>query len=190
MLSMLAQYWWALAVRGVFAILFGIAAIVWPGLTLLTLVLLFGAYALVDGIFSVVNGIRSYGEHERWWAILIEGLLGIAIGIITFVWPDITALTLLYLIAAWALLTGVLEIVAAIQLRKVITGEWIMILNGVISIVFGLLLIVFPGEGALGLTWLIGIYAIIFGVLFIILSLRLRGMKGQMEQTPVSRSFE
>lgn len=190
MLSMLAQYWWALAVRGVFAILFGIAAIVWPSLTLMTLVLLFGAYVLVDGIFGVINGIRSYGEHERWWAILIEGLLGIAIGVITFVWPDITALTLLYLIAAWALLTGVLEIVEAIQLRKVITGEWLMILSGGLSILFGLLLILFPGEGALGLTWLIGIYAIIFGVLFIILSLRLRGMKGRIEEVRASRSFE
>jgi len=143
-------------------------------------VLVFGAYALVDGVFGVINGISSYGERERWWVILLEGLAGIVVGIMTLVWPSITALTLLYLIAAWAVITGVMEIVAAIQLRRVIEGEWMMVLSGIASIIFGIILFIFPGEGALGLTWLIGIYAIIFGVTLIVLAFRLRGMRGQV----------
>lgn len=136
--------------------------------------LVFGAYALVDGVFGVINGISSYDERERWWVILLEGLAGIVVGIMTLVWPSITALTLLYLIAAWAVITGVMEIVAAIQLRRVIEGEWMMVLSGIASIIFGIILFIFPGEGALGLTWLIGIYAIIFGVMLIVLAFRLR----------------
>jgi len=143
-------------------------------------VLVFGAYALVDGVFGVINGISSYGERERWWVILLEGLAGIVVGIMTLVWPGITALTLLYLIAAWAVITGVMEIVAAIQLRRAIEGEWMMVLSGIASIIFGIILFIFPGEGALGLTWLIGIYAIIFGVMLIVLAFRLRGMRGQV----------
>jgi len=177
MLELFARYWWALALRGAAAILFGILALVWPGLTLLTLVILFGAYVLVDGVFSVFDGIKARDESERWWALVLEGLAGIAIGIITLVWPDITALTLLYLIAAWALITGVLEIWTAIRLRRILTGEWVMILGGLASIAFGVLLALFPGEGALGLTWLIGIYAIVFGVLLVILAFRLRGLR-------------
>jgi len=180
MLSMLVRNWWALALRGVFAILFGVMALVWPGLTLATLILLFGAYALVDGIFAIVNGIRSYGERERWWVTLLEGIAGILIGIVTFFWPDLTALTLLTIIGVWAIFTGVTEIVGAIQLRKVIEGEWMYILGGIASVVFGALVILFPGAGALSLTWLIGIYAIIFGALFIILAFRLREMKKKM----------
>lgn len=136
--------------------------------------LVIGAYALVDGVFGVINGISSYDERERWWVILLEGLAGIVVGIMTLVWPSITALTLLYLIAAWAVITGVMEIVAAIQLRRVIEGEWMMVLSGIASIIFGIILFIFPGEGALGLTWLIGIYAIIFGVMLIVLAFRLR----------------
>lgn len=177
MITMLARNWWVLALRGLLAILFGILAFVWPGITLATLILLFGAYALVDGIFSVIEGIAAYGERERWWAVLLEGIASIAIGLITFFWPDVTALVLLYFIAAWGIITGVLEIVAAIQLRKVITGEWVMILTGIASIVFGILLFIFPGAGALGMLWVIASYAIIFGVLLIILAFRLRGMR-------------
>jgi uncharacterized membrane protein HdeD (DUF308 family) len=137
---------------------------------------------LVDGIFSVNNGIRSYGERERWWALLLEGLLSIAIGIATFIWPNITALTLVYVIAAWAVISGVLEIVEAIQLRKVIEGEWLMILSGLVSVIFGVVLFLFPGAGALSLTWLMGIYAIVFGVMLLILAFRVRGMRGSTER--------
>jgi uncharacterized membrane protein HdeD (DUF308 family) len=175
MLAMLARNWWVFALRGLLAIIFGVLAFIWPGLTLLTLVLLFGVYALVDGVFAVVSGIASYGRNERWWAVLLGGVAGIVIGLLTFFWPGTTALALLYFIAAWALVTGILQIVAAIQLRRVITNEWMMILNGIASIIFSVLLFIFPGAGALSLLWLIGAYAIVFGILLIILAFRLRG---------------
>ncbi len=181
MLDMLIRNWWALALRGVFAILFGLMAIVWPGLTLAALILLFGAYALVDGVFAVVHGVSSYGERERWWVTVLEGIAGIIIGIVTFLWPDLTALTLLTIIGVWAIFTGVMEIMGAIQLRQVIEGEWLYILSGIASVVFGALVILFPGAGALSLTWLIGTYALVFGVMFIILAFRLRGMKKEAE---------
>ena len=188
MLTAFARNWWAIALRGVIAILFGILAIIWPALTLLTLVLLFGAYVLVDGVLAVIAGVVSRRRSDRWWAVLLEGVVGIIIGLLTFFWPGVTALVLLYLIAAWALVTGVLEIVAAIQLRRVITNEWMMILSGVASIIFGLLLVIFPGAGATGLVWLIGIYAIAFGVLLVILAWRLRGMAREATSMSASRT--
>jgi uncharacterized membrane protein HdeD (DUF308 family) len=188
MLAMLARNWWALALRGVFAIIFGILALIWPGLTLLVLIALFGAYALVDGIFAVVAGIASYGHNERWWAVLLEGVAGIILGVLTFFWPGTTALVLVYFIAAWALITGIFEIVAAIRLRKEIEGEWMMILSGIISIILGLFLVVAPGAGALGLTWVIGAYAIVFGILMIILAFRLRKLPGGDQTIDASRA--
>ena len=176
MLTLLERHWWVFALRGLFAVIFGVLALVWPGATLMALVLLFGAYALVDGVFAVVSGIASYGHNERWWAVLLEGVAGIIIGLLTFFWPGTTALVLLYFIAAWAFVTGIFEIVAAIQLRRLIPNEWMMILSGLLSIIFGLLLFVFPGAGALGLIWLIGVYAIAFGILLISLAFRLRGI--------------
>ena len=188
MLATLARNWWVFVLRGVLAILFGIAAWVWPGLTLTALVYLFGAYALVDGVFAVVAGIASRGENRRWWGELLVGVAGIVLGILTFVWPGVTALALLYLIAAWALVTGVFEIVAAIQLRAVIENEWLLGLGGLASVLFGVLLIVFPGAGALGLLWLIGAYAVLFGVLVIALGLRLRGMREDVATAVEQRS--
>lgn len=186
MIAMLSRYWWVLALRGLIAIVFGILALIWPALTLLTLIYLFGAYVLVDGIFAVITGIRSYGENERWWAALLEGIAGIIIGILTFLWPEVTGLVLLYFIAAWAVVTGIFEIVAAIQMRRAITGEWLMILSGILSVVFGVALVIFPGPGALALTWLIGAYAIVFGILFIILAFRLRGMRRPTAREPLA----
>ena len=177
MLLVLARNWWMLALRGVLAIIFGLAAFLWPGLTLTVLVLLFGAYALVDGVFAVIAGVRRYGERERWWALVLEGLAGIVIGVLTFLWPGITAFALLYLIAAWAILTGVLEIAAAIRLRREIEGEWLLGLSGVASVIFGVLLMILPGPGALALIWLIGAYAIVFGVLLLVLAFRLRSLR-------------
>src|SRR4051794_29259908 len=142
MLADVSRYWWLIALRGVFAVLFGLAAFTLPGPSLLALVLLFGAYALVDGVASIVAAIRAGRHHGQWWAMLIEGIVGVAAGLITFVWPAITALALLYLIAAWALMTGVLEIVAAVRLRQVISNEWLLGLSGVISIAYGVLLII------------------------------------------------
>lgn len=175
MMTVLARNWWALALRGIFGIIFGILAFIWPGVTLGALVILYGAYALVDGIFALVAAMRAAEAHRRWWTLVIEGLIGIAAGILTFAWPGITALVLLFLIAIWAILTGVFEIAAAIRLRKEITDEWALGLSGAASVIFGLLLAIFPGEGAVALVWVIGAYAVVFGVLLLVLSLRLRG---------------
>ena len=156
MLELLTRNWWALALRGCAVIIFGILALVWPSLTVLALVLLFGAFAFVDGIFAIIAGISARDSNERWWATILGGAGGIVIGLLTFFWPGATALALLYLVAAWAFVIGILHVVAAVQLRRVITGEWLMILGSILLIIFGLLLVIFPGPGALSLVWLIG----------------------------------
>lgn len=182
MFTQLFRNWWLFAVRGVFAIVFGVLALIWPGSAILALVLLFGAFALVDGIFAVAAGIASHGTFERWWAVLLEGLSGIVIGILTFFWPNITAFVLLYFIAAWAVVTGIFEIVAAIEFRHVIPGEWAMILDGILSVLLGVLLFVFPAAGAVGLVWLIGIYAVAAGIVLLILAFRMHGLLRKIEK--------
>jgi len=172
---MLTLSWSALALRGVLAILFGFLVFVWPGITLWVLILFFGANALVDGVLALVAAIRGGASGARWWGMLIEGILGIATGIITFVWPGLTALVLLYVIAAWAIIIGVFEIIAAIRLRKEIEGEWLLGLRGVLAIVFGVVLFANPGAGALALVWVIGAFSIALGVLELALAFRLRG---------------
>lgn len=174
MLETLARNWWVVALRGVVALLFGLLALIWPSITVLVLVTLFGAYALVDGVFALGTAIFGRGAiGSRGW-LVVGGIAGIAIGILTFVWPGSTALVLLWLIAAWAVITGVLEIVAAVQLRREIRGEWMFILSGALSVLFGILLMVWPATGALAVIVLIGLYAIVFGVVLIGLGLRLR----------------
>ena len=173
----LAGNWWALALRGVAAIIFGLLAFVLPGVTLAALILLFGGYALVEGVLNVTAAVRGRGDDQPWWALLLEGLVSIAAGIVAFAVPGLTALALLYVIAAWAIVTGALEIVAAIRLRRRITA-WLA-LNGVLSIAFGALTMLVPGAGALSLVWLIGAYAIAFGALLLGLSLRLRRWRGE-----------
>jgi uncharacterized membrane protein HdeD (DUF308 family) len=180
MVIVLARNWWALALRGLFAVLFGIVAFALPGSTLGALVLLYGAYALVDGIFAIAAAVAGRDEGLPWWAMLLEGVVGIAVGVITFAWPGITALVLLYLIAAWAFVTGALEIAAAIRLRKEIRGEWLLALSGVLSVLFGVILVVNPGAGALAVVWLIGAYAIAFGVVLLVLGFRLRSLARQL----------
>jgi uncharacterized membrane protein HdeD (DUF308 family) len=176
MMVILARNWWAVALRGLFALLFGVLTLIWPAISVTVLVLLFGAYVLVDGIFAVVAAISRASEGRgHWWALLLEGLVGIAAGVLTFVWPAITALVLLYLIAAWGVVTGVFEILAAIRLRREVEGEWLLALGGVLSVIFGVLLFLLPGAGLLAVTWLIGIYAAVFGVLLLALAFRLRG---------------
>ncbi|MBV8228860.1 MAG: HdeD family acid-resistance protein [Planctomycetaceae bacterium] len=174
MVIVLARNWWALVLRGLFAVLFGIIALVWPGITLGALVLLYGAYALADGVFAIASVMAGRTWGRPWWSLLVEGLVGIAVGIMTFAWPGITALVLLYLIAAWAFVTGIFEIVAAIRLREEIRGEWLLALSGILSVLFGVALVIWPGAGALALIWVIGAYAIAFGVLMIALGFRLR----------------
>jgi uncharacterized membrane protein HdeD (DUF308 family) len=156
-------------------ILFGIITFFAPGISLAALVLLFGAYALVDGVLAIVSAVRRRGA-DRWWLLLLEGLVGIAAGVLTFLWPAITAIALLYVIAAWALVTGAFEIAAAIRLRKAITGEWLLALSGIFSIALGVLLVLYPGPGALAVTIWIGAYAFVFGALLFALGLRLRGV--------------
>jgi uncharacterized membrane protein HdeD (DUF308 family) len=177
----LARNWWVLVVRGVLAVVFGILAFVWPGATVGALVILFGAFMLVDGVFALVAAWRRAESRTSWWTVLVEGLAGIAIGIITFLWPEVTAFALLYLIAAWAFVTGVLEIFAAIRLRKEIRGELILGLIGVASILFAVLVVLFPGEGAVAIVWAIGAYATVFGILLIVLGLRLRRVNRELE---------
>jgi uncharacterized membrane protein HdeD (DUF308 family) len=172
--NVLSRNWWALAIRGVAGIIFGILAFVMPGITLTALVLLFGAYAITDGIFAIIAAVNAAGKAKRWWALLIEGILSIIAGILTFILPGITALFLLYLIAFWAILTGVFAIVSAIRLRKEITGEWLLILTGIASVAFGFLLLLFPGAGALAVIWWIGAYALVTGALMLGLAFRLR----------------
>ena len=178
-----ADHWWAFALRGIAAVIFGILAFIWPGVTLAVLVLFWGAYALVDGILTLVAAFRTGQDHR--WLLMIEGVVGIAAGIVTFVWPGLTALVLVYIIAVWALITGVLEVIAAIRLRRVIQNEWWFVLSGILSLIFGIALVVSPGSGALALIWLIGAYAVVFGVLLLGLAFRLRGVS-QRHQLPAT----
>ena len=174
MVIVLARNWWALVLRGLFAVLFGIAAFTWPGITLGALVILYGAYALADGGLAIAAALVGRPHGMPWWALLLEGLVGITLGIMTFAWPGNTALVLLYLVSAWAVVTGVFEIAAAIRLRREIQGEWVLALSGVLSVLFGLALVINPGAGALAVVWIIGAYAIAFGALLIALGFRLR----------------
>jgi uncharacterized membrane protein HdeD (DUF308 family) len=152
----LSRSWWILAVRGAAAVIFGLLALIWPQITLLALVLVFGAYAFIDGVFALVAAARGrqLAGGSRGW-LVFEGLLGIGAGIVALVWPGITALALLWVIAFWAVLTGVLEIVAAVRLRRVLDNEWLLVVAGTLSIIFGLILMIWPGSGAIGLVWLI-----------------------------------
>jgi len=170
----IARNWWALLIRGIAAVAFGVLAFVWPGPTLVAIGILFGAYAFVDGVFSIVATVRAAEAHQRWWPFLVEGIVGLLIAAITFYDVGITLLALYFTIAAWAFLTGILEIVAAIELRKTIPGEWWLVLGGVASILFGALMVWRPLAAAQAIVWLIGAYAIVFGISMIALSFRLR----------------
>jgi uncharacterized membrane protein HdeD (DUF308 family) len=183
MLETLTRNWWTLLLRGVIAILFGFAVLVSPGIALTTMIIFFGVFALVDGVFSVVSSLFSIGKYERWWATFLGGLLSIAVGVIALMWPGLTALAALWLIAFWAIVTGILQIVAAVQLRKEMDGEWVLGLSGVLSLLLGILLAFQPGVGVLSLLWLLGIYAIVFGVLMTVLSFRVRGAHKQIKDT-------
>ncbi|SRR5579871_115627 len=174
MLHALARNWWLVLLRGIAGIVFGVLALVWPGITLLTLVLLYGAYALVDGIVALAAAFTGSARPVPTWWLILVGLLGLAAGVVTFAWPGITALVLILLIGIWAIAHGVFEIIGAIRLRHEIDNEWMLILAGALSVVFGVLVVAMPGAGALGLIWAIGAYAIVFGALLVGLSLRLR----------------
>ena len=175
MLDVLARNWWAIAIRGIAAILFGLCAFFIPGATLWALVIVFGAYCAVDGIFAIVAAVRAAQGHDRWGQLVLLGILGLLAAAVTWFYPGLTALGLLYVIAAWAIVTGVLELVAAFELRRQLTGELWWVLAGLCSIVFGLFLVWQPGAGALAVLWLIGAYAMAFGIFLLGLAFRLRG---------------
>jgi uncharacterized membrane protein HdeD (DUF308 family) len=169
------QYWLSLLIRGIIAVLFGLAAILWPGLTVLLLVALFGVYAFIDGVVDVVAAFRESKTVPHWWLLLLEGLVGIIIGIVAFFWPSITALILLYLVAVWAIVTGIFEIGAVFSKDNRPLGmEWTLGAAGVISILLGIFLFLNPRGGLLGLVWAVGIYAIIFGILLLIRAFQFR----------------
>jgi uncharacterized membrane protein HdeD (DUF308 family) len=175
-LSVLGKNWWAIALRGLIGILIGISAFLLPISTLIGLVWLFGAYAFLDGLFNLISVWRR-GRTRPWWALMLEGVLGMGAGIISFIWPDITAFALVYLISAWAVVTGVLEIVAAIRLRREIRGEWMLALSGVFSLVLGMLFAFAPYAGIMALVLSLGAYTTAFGILLIWLGFRLRARR-------------
>jgi uncharacterized membrane protein HdeD (DUF308 family) len=173
MAAILVGNWWALALRGLIAILFGIVAIIWPGITALALVLLFGAYALVDGIFALVAALRAATHHGRSGGLLLEGILDLLIAALCFFWPASALVALVYLIAIWAILSGIALIAAGIALIR-FAGEWLLVLGGVISVLLGIVLFVAPGAGVIALSWWLGIYAILFGIALVSAAFRIR----------------
>jgi uncharacterized membrane protein HdeD (DUF308 family) len=180
MLSVISRRWWVLLLRGICAIALGIATFVWPGVTLVALVWLFAAFALTDGIASVILGIRGEADGTIWWTMVFLGVVAIAAAITAFAWPGLTAVILLTIIAASAIIRGVVEIIAAIKLRKELDDEWILALSGVISILFGVLIFRHPDAGLLAMALLIGAYMVALGAFAVALSLRLRKLQNEL----------
>ncbi len=179
MLQSMARNWWLLALRGVAAIIFGVLAFTRPGATVLALVIVFGIYAIIDGVLAIITAFQMREVVDRWWVLLLEGLAGILFGVIALVYPLVTAGALLLMIAFWAIITGIMEILAAIRLRQEINNEWALILTGILSIILGVILVVFPGAGSLALVWTIGFYAVFFGALMIYLAFKVRSLSRQ-----------
>lgn len=180
MLDVLTQKWWAVALRGIAAIVFGSVALVFPGATLVSLAVVFGAYAFVSGVFALVAAFGSRGRDAVWY--VLDGVLGIAVGLATFFFPGMAAQALVFLIGVWAILTGIFEVIAGFELP--LKRDWLLVIAGMASIIFGVLVFVYPGSGALAIVWLIGIYALVFGVTMLVFGIRLRGMRGQLAAHP------
>jgi uncharacterized membrane protein HdeD (DUF308 family) len=172
--DILSRYWWMTALRGAAWVLFGLAVLTWPGLSLIILTFMFGIFVLVDGVSATMTAIGGRHESSSWWVLLLVGLCGIAVGVMTFFTPGLTALALLLYIAAWAIATGILQTVTAIRLRREIEGEFWLALSGILSVLFGLLILARPGAGALSVVWLIGLYAMVFGLMLVVLAFRVR----------------
>ena len=170
----LARSWWALLLRGVAALLFAALALLWPGLTFGILLVLFASFAILDGSLAIVAATRAVSEKRRWIALALEGVVGVVVGVLVFTWPGVSAVTLAYLIAFWAIVTGIFELAVAMRMRRLMKGEWTMALGGFASLVFGFLIAARPGTGALAFVWILGAYAALFGVLLIGLGLKLR----------------
>jgi uncharacterized membrane protein HdeD (DUF308 family) len=173
--KLLSHYWWTLLLRGTIWVLFGVTVFALPGISLVTLTLMFGAFALVDGIVHLISAFGGRRDDHHWWHLLLAGVAGIGVGILTILAPGVTALALLYYIAIWAIATGVLAIVTSIRLRREIDGEFWLATAGLAAVVFGMLLVARPGAGALTVLWLIGTFAIAFGVMLIVLGFKTRG---------------
>lgn len=186
MCAALARNWWAVALRGVFGIVFGLVAFVLPGVTMLSLVLVFAAYLFVDGIFAIVAAARAARRNERWGLLVLEGVVNIGVAVLAVLWPGLTVIAFVLMVAAWALITGVLMTIAAFRLDGA-HGRWWLALGGIASVIYGGLLIVAPLIGALVLTWWIGAYALIFGIALIVLAFKLRGRNSEHPSTPVAR---
>jgi len=182
MSALLAQNWWAVALRGVFAIIFALIALFVPGATILSLVLFFSAYMLVDGVITIVAAVRAASQHQRWGLLVFEGIVDIAVGVIAFLWPGLTVVFFVTLMAVWSLITGILEIVAAFKLNPAYGRGW-LIFSGIVSILFGIALLVAPLLGAVVLTWWLGAYAMVFGITLLVLALKLRSRK---DDTPAA----
>ena len=176
MLTTLTRNWWLTTLRGVLAVLFVVAAFAWPGLTFDTLVLLFGVYAFIDGALVLSFGLRAANLNTRWWSLATAGFIGMATGLLTLFYPTTVGQILVYVIAAWAIVTGALEIVAAVRLRSVISNEFLMGLNGALSVLLGVLVIAQPNSGAIALVYVFGFYAILAGITQISLGVRLRNL--------------
>ena len=185
MVRTLSQNWWLVVLRGVLAILFGILTFIWPAITLLTLVVVFGVYAIVDGLIAVWTGLSRTKDSSRWWIFLLEGLISIGAGVIALFQPGLATLVLIYMIASWAVITGILEIVAAIRLRNELTNEWMLALGGLVSIALGVLLFLQPLAGGIAIIWTVAAYAIIFGILLVILGFRLRNWRAPNAREPL-----
>jgi len=171
---LLARNWWAFLIRGIVAIIFGLIAVFFPAIAFLSLVIIFGAFALVDAIFGLVAAFMGGVRSESWWWLILEGVFGLLIGILTIVQPVAMGLAWVFVIAVWAIVTGIFEIITAIRLRKVITGEWALIIGGIFSVLFGLVAAIYPASGAFAIGWIVGVYALLFGFMLVALSLRLR----------------
>lgn len=179
LLGLAKDVWWAVLLRGIAAIVFGILAMVWPGVTLLALVFVFGAYAVVDGVVDAVRAIQARHEVDTWVWWLLGGIASVVAGILAFAWPGITAVAAAILIGAWALVTGVFEVIGAFRLRRMGVGHWgWLVASGLLSIVFGLVLMVFPGDGIVSLVWVLGVWAVVFGVFLVIAALQVRKAVG------------
>jgi uncharacterized membrane protein HdeD (DUF308 family) len=183
MIETISKLWWVFILRGLLAILFGVVAFAWPGLTLATMVIFFATYALIDGVFTLIKAFSNWRELDHRWLLLLEGTLGILIGLLTWHAPALTAIGLLVYIAMWSVVTGAFRIAMAFRLRKEIEGEWLLGLSGLLSILFGLMLVWDPGVGALAVLWLIGGYAIAFGVVMVMLGFRVRGATARIGRT-------
>ncbi|QXD13767.1 DUF308 domain-containing protein [Rhodocaloribacter litoris] len=182
MILIFTRSWTSLLLRGLLAILFGVLALLWPQLTLHVLVILFGAFALIDGVLGVTAAVRGRRVHPLWWLLLLDGVLSLLFGVAALVWPQITAIVLVYLIAFWALFTGFVELLAAWRLRKVVKGEWLLALSGVLSVLFGFGLALFPGAGALALVTVIAVFAILYGAVLVALALKVRRLRRWAEE--------